>query len=81
MKKFQVIGGQYESIYYGESDSLRGAKMIAARHEEHWDNWQGWHRPRIYRAEDVREVESRGRVTTRDGEMIRVPDRYAEPIA
>lgn len=34
MKKYQVIGGQYESKWYGESDSLRGAKCIATRHQE-----------------------------------------------
>lgn len=81
MKKYQVIGGQYESCWYGESDSLRGAKIIATRNEEYWDNHQGWHKPRIYRAEDVQEIESRGRITTSDGRMIRVPKFDAEPIA
>ena len=33
MKRYQVIGGQYESCWYGESDSLRGAKTIAKRNE------------------------------------------------
>ena len=36
MKNYQVIGGQYEQHWYGESDSLRGAKSIATRHEEYW---------------------------------------------
>ena len=80
MKKFQVIGGQYESHYYGESDTLRGAKIIATKNIEYWDNWQGWHKPRIYRAEDVEEIESRGRVTTYDGQLIRVPKAGSEPI-
>ena len=53
MKKYQVIGGQYESCWIGESDSLHGAKIIATRNMEYWDNWQGWHKPCIYRAEDV----------------------------
>ena len=78
MKKFQVIGGQYESHHYGESDTLRGAKLIATRNMECWDNFQGWHTPRIFLAEDVMEIESRGRVTTRDGIIIRVPN--GEPI-
>lgn len=81
MKKYQVIGGQYESVWYGESDTLRGAKIIATRHAEYWDNWQWLHTPRIYAAEDVREIESRGRILTRDGETVRIPAPYAEPIA
>lgn len=80
MKKYQVIGGQYELYWHGESDTLRGARCIATRHQEYWDNWQGWHKPSIYRAEDVIEIESKGRVTTRDGFMIRVPKDDAEPI-
>ena len=81
MKRYQVIGRQYEQHWYGESDSLRGAKSIATRHEEYWDNYQGWHKPRIYKAEDVQEIESYGYITHRDGEMIRVPKRLAEPVA
>ena len=81
MKKYQIIGGQYESHWYGESDSLRGAKIIAKKHEEYWDNWQGWHTPAIYESKDVIEIESKGRITTRDGDVIRVPCLFAEPIA
>lgn len=73
MKKYQIIGGQYESIWYGESDSLLGAKQIASRHVEAWDNWQGVNVPRIYLSENVKEIESQGRITTRDGERIIVP--------
>ena len=80
MKKFQVIGGQYESCWHGESDTIRGAKRIATQHEEYWDNWGGWHKPLIYSADDVEQIVSRGRITTRDGELIRVPKPYAEPI-
>ena len=67
MKKYQVIGGQYESCWIGESDSLHGAKLIATRNMEYWDNWQGWHKPCIYRAEDVEIVKSYGRICTPDG--------------
>ena len=56
MKKYQVIGGQYESCWYGESDSIRGAKIIAGRNKEYWDNWQGWHTPAIYDASDINEA-------------------------
>ena len=80
MKKYQVIGGQYESKWYGESDSLRGAKCIATKHEEYWDNWQGWHKPLIFAAEDVVEIISNGRITSRDGQIIRVPKEFAEPV-
>ena len=79
MKKYQVIGGQYESFWYGESDSLLGAKRIATKHEEYWDNWQGWHTPKIYLAEDTKRIESSGRITTWDGQMITVP--IGEPYA
>ena len=80
MKDYQIIGGQYESYWYGESDSLHGAKCIASRHEEYWDNWQGWHKPAIYAAEDVAEIESRGRITTCDGVLIRIPKPGAVPL-
>ena len=80
MKKYQVIGGQYESKWYGESDTLRGAKCIATRHEEYWDNWQGWHKPAIYASVDVMEVVSCGRITTPDGMTIRVPRSCAMPV-
>lgn len=80
MKKYQVIGGQYESRWYGESDTLRGAKILATKHEELWDHFGGWHKPSIYAAEDVIEIESCGSITTRDGVMIRVAKRGAMPI-
>ena len=49
---YYVIGGQYEQYCYGGSETLHGAKLIAAKHDEYWDNWQGWNRPAIYKAED-----------------------------
>ena len=52
MKKYQVIGGQYVYTQYGESDTLRGAKMIASKNKEYWDNWHGWNTPKIYKASD-----------------------------
>ena len=80
MKKYQVIGGQYESCWYGESDSLHGAKVIAGKNKELWDNHQGWHRANVYKSEDVVEIESKGRITTPDGVVIRVAKEFAEPI-
>ena len=56
MKKYVVIGGQYQSYAYGEADTLVGAKRIATANVEYWDNWHGWHYPAIYRAEDVEPI-------------------------
>jgi hypothetical protein len=80
MKKYQVIGGQYEQHYYGESDSIHGAKIIAGKNKEYWDNWQGWHTPNIYHAADCMDVESKGRITTPDGWTVRVHKPDAIPI-
>lgn len=82
MKKnnFYVIGGQYESICYGGAPTLIGAKRLANKNKEYWDNWQGWHTPNIYAADDTAEIESRGRITTRDGITIRIPKAGSEPI-
>lgn len=79
-RAYYVIGGQYEFFCYGASDSLRGAKQIAARNREYWDNWQGWHTPRIYKAEDVQTITSRGRITTPDGWDVIVPKPDAVPV-
>lgn len=58
MKKinYYVIGGQYASFCYGGAPTLIGAKRLARKSAEYWDNWQGWHIPRIYKAEDVEDV-------------------------
>ena len=50
--KYYVIGGQYTSYNYGGTYTLEGAKRLATKHEEYWDNWQGWHKPDIYKASD-----------------------------
>lgn len=82
MKKnnYYVIGGQYESYCYGGTPTLLGAKRLANKNREYWDNWQGWHTPRIYRAEDIKVIESNGRILSYDGEKIRIPKDFAEPI-
>lgn len=74
MDKFYVIGGQYAYYNYGGTDTLLKAKRLAARNEEHWDNWQGWHRPMIYAAEDCVEA------NTFFGRQI-VPGDGASPVA
>ena len=58
MKKinYYVIGGQYVSYCYGGTPTLIGAKRLASKSAEYWDNWQGWHIPDIYKAEDVEDV-------------------------
>lgn len=70
---YAVIGGQYEMHYYGACETLIGAKRIATRNEEYWDNWQGWHKPVIYAFEDTYEWETKGMITYRDGIKIRIP--------
>lgn len=81
MKKYQVIGGQYEQRWYGESDSLHGARIIAGKNKEYWDNWQGWHRPGIYLAEDCKVIVAKGMVTVPDGMQIVVHSANAIPVA
>lgn len=49
---YYVIGGQYARFCYGGSNTLNGAKQLATKCREYWDNWQGWNTPRIYAAED-----------------------------
>lgn len=56
--KFAVIGGQYQSCFYGFADSLHAAKILASKSTEYWDNWQGWHIPAIYAADDVKPIEN-----------------------
>lgn len=73
MKKYQIIGGQYDSQWYGESDSLRGAKNIAGRNKEYWEDVQEWHTPHIYDSEDVQVIEVQGRT-------IRAPKHGAIPV-
>ena len=81
MKKYQVIGGQYEQNWIGESDSLHGAKIIAGKNKEYWDNWQGWHTPKIYLAEDCEEIECRGSITKADGTKTIVYKPFAEAVS
>ena len=78
---YYVIGGQYETYCYGGAPTLIGAKRLANKSKEYWDNWHGWRTPAIYKAEDTQVVESNGRITTRDGVAIRVPCQFAEPIS
>lgn len=77
---YYVIGGQYESCCYGGTPTLIGAKRLATKNMEYWDNWQGWHKPKIYKAEDTEVIISRGRILTDDDIEVRVPKGWAEPI-
>lgn len=49
---YYVIGGQYMDINYGGTETLLGAKRLATKCTEYWDNFQGWHKPRVFKAED-----------------------------
>jgi hypothetical protein len=77
---YYVIGGQYEQYCYGGTPTLIGAKRLANKNKEYWDNWQGWHTPQIYKAEDTEVIESRNNITSRDGEHIRIVKDYADPV-
>lgn len=74
-----VIGGQYERHYYGERETLHAAKLLATKCVEHWDNWQGWRTPKIYRKEDTVEIKTHGWITYNDGSTTRIPN--GEPCA
>ena len=56
-KKYIVIGGQYMQRVYGLANTLQGAKRIASKNREYWDNWQGWHTPKIYALSDCYQEE------------------------
>ena len=77
---YYVIGGQYESICYGGTPTLIGAKRLANKNVEYWDNWQGWHTPKIYKAEDTEIIIASGWITAYEGSEIRVPKYDAEPV-
>lgn len=62
---YYVIGGQYAYHYYGASKTLRGAKILASRNKEYWDNFAGRVTPCIYSAESV--------ITTEDGSAMVLP--------
>ena len=72
---YYAIGGQYEALNYGGAPTLLGAKRLARKHQEYWDNWQGWHTPAIYAAEDC-EVR-----TTAYGREDVLPGIDAVPVA
>lgn len=82
MKKnnYVIVGGQYEDCYYGGAPTLLGAKRLAGRNIEYWDNWQGFHIPYVYAIEDTYEYECNGWITIRDGTIIRRPKYGAEPL-
>jgi hypothetical protein len=83
MKKnnYYVIGGQYEDYCYGGCPTLTGAKRLATKNMEYWDNWQVWYKPRIYAANDTELIVSNGRITTQDGTTVRVHKYGAVSIA
>lgn len=72
MKKifYYVIGGQYSYTFYGGTTNYSDAVRLSNRSMEYWDNWQGWHVPAIYRAED----------TIVNENCIRIPKYNACPV-
>ena len=74
MGKYCVIGGQYEKYNYGTVKTLLGAKRLATKRIEFWDNWQGCHKPSIYRLEDCKSA------TTFYGDQL-IPDVGAHAVS
>lgn len=72
--QYCVIGGQYRDYCRGERETLLGAKRLAGKSMEYWDNWQGWHIPKIYKIEDTE-------IVPLDGESVRVPKPGATAAA
>ncbi len=72
---YYVIGGQYEAFCYGWAKTILGAKRLARKHQEYWDNWQGWHTPDIYAAGDCEPRE------TLYGRSDYLPMPDASPVA
>ena len=56
VNKYAVIGGQYQHYFYGFAPTMHAAKLLASRNAEYWDNWQGWHVPAVYAADDVEPI-------------------------
>lgn len=75
--KYAVIGGQYAHYCHGTTRTLEGAKRMATAREEYWDNWQGWHKPDIYRIEDTYIFDGRDAYGNYGG---RLPKDDAEPL-
>lgn len=81
MKNYQVIITLREIIWVGESDSLHGAKCIAARHREYYDNGRTVYTPSIYDACDVWETGTIPPFGTGEPLKCRTPMWYADPVA
>ena len=79
MRKYVVIGGQYEPHYYGTFNSVKEAKRVADSHEEYWDNWNGFHVPKIYNYDDTEPYVTKGWITYYDGTEIRIPKAFVSP--
>lgn len=75
MKRFQVIGGSLHIHRYGESDTLRGAKMIASKWGHTYEG--GLYKPSIYLTDDC-EKESPRNFTNPTGI---VPKKNAQPVS
>lgn len=75
-KNYYVIGGQYLYLCHGTASTLIGAKRLATKCVEYWENCQSFRYPKIYEAKDIQEI------TSFDNECSTyVPKENAEPIA
>lgn len=62
------------------ADSFRGAKVIAGRNKEYWDNRQGWHMPEFYLAEDCKQIITEGKGTIPAGLPIVIHIMYVPVV-
>lgn len=57
MKKYVVLGGEYQWEYYGEYDSLLDAQAVCMSYEEFWDDIKETRSPRIYLSSQIISIE------------------------
>lgn len=78
MKGRRKFSASFQQVF--SKSAANFFKNFKTRNREYWDNWQGWHKPNIYKAHDVQVIISRGRITTPDGWEVIVPKPDAVPV-
>ena len=76
--RYYIIGNSRMGECFGGSDSLRGARIIAGRHE--WYGGYEWVRPCIYKAEETEQCRLHFRNKPVANDLRRVPASFACPL-